>query len=156
MKISIIIHSQSGFTAKVARALDTTLTGKGHEVDTQLLRTSGKVAPRSKDFELKNIPDVKDCDVLVLGGPVWAFGPSPVIMKYIAQLGRLSGKKVFCFVTKGLPFGWTGGTQAIKAMRGELSMSDAELLPGEMLHMSIVRSDRRLQDAVNRMAAAVA
>ena len=155
MKIGIIIHSQSGVTAKVARTLGTTLTDKGYDVDTQLLRTTGKVAPRSTSFELKNVPDVADYDILLLAGPVWAFSASPVIMKYLNQLGRLTGKKVLCFVTKALPFQWTGGSQAIKKMEGALSLSDAEILPGEIIFASTVRNEADLKPVIDRIVAAL-
>jgi hypothetical protein len=33
------------------------------------------------------------------------------------QLPSLNGKKVACFVTKGLPFNWTGGNGAVSTMK---------------------------------------
>ena len=155
MKIGIIIHSQSGTTAKVARTLGTVLSKKGHDVDTTLLRTAGKVAPRSSSFEIRNAPAVDEFDVLILAGPVWAFGISPVIFKFVKQLGRLSGKKVLCFVTKGLPFSWTGGKRAMHALEEELSLSDAAMLPGEIIHAVKVRDEATLRPFIDRMVSTV-
>ncbi len=151
MKIGIVVHSQSGTTANVARKLNDAFTEKGHDVDLKLLRTSGKVAPRSKSFELRSPPAIEHCDLVILGAPVWAFTASPVIMKYIAQLGCLSGKKVFCFVTKGLPFAWTGGSRALKSMEEGLAVSDAGLLPGVMIHTFTTRNESKIAPLVARI-----
>lgn len=151
MNIGIVIHSQSGHTAQIAKYLGNAFTEKGHDVDTSLLRTSGKVTPRSSSFELKSIPDVTDRDCILLGGPVWGFSASPVIIKYINHLGRLTGKKVLCFVTKGLPFLWTGGTQALKKMNLELSLSDATILDGEIIRTPGMPNEQKVRPVIDRM-----
>ena len=151
MKIGIILHSQSGTTAKVARVISSLLTDKGYDVDTHLLRTIGKVSPGSSSFELKNIPETDGYECLILAGPVWAFSASPVIMKYINQLGRLNDKKALCFVTKGLPFQWTGGTRALNTMESELALSGAEILPGAILYAFCIRKDSALRKAVEQI-----
>ncbi|MBN1306706.1 MAG: flavodoxin family protein [Chitinispirillaceae bacterium] len=156
MNIGIVVHSQSGYTAKVARLLGAEFSKKGHDPHTVLLRTTGKVAPGSTSFEIRNAPEVDGYDCIILGAPVWAFRASPVIMKYLGGLGRLSGKKVLCFVTKGLPFLWTGGRQALAAMEGELALSDAAMLPGEIIWAPACRSEAKLQPVIGRMVAACA
>ena len=153
MKIGIVIHSQSGHTAQVAKYLVDAFKGKGHEVDISLLRTSGKVAPRSSSFELKSIPEVADCDCILLGGPVWGFSASPVICKFINTLGRLTGKKVLCFVTKGLPFLWTGGTQALARMNEELALSDATVFEGEIMHTFGMPGEEKVKPVIERIVA---
>ncbi len=154
MKIGIIVHSQSGYTAKVAQYLGSAFRNLGHDTDTILLRTAGKVAPRSTSFEIRNPPEADDYDVIVLGGPVWAFRLSPVIKKYVGMAGRLKGKKVLCFVTKGLPFNWTGGTQALKELNDELALSDATVLPGEIIWAPVNRSEAKLKPVIDRIVAA--
>ena len=151
MKIGIVIHSQSGHTAQVAKFIGSAFTGKGHEVDISLLRTIGKVTPRSSKFELKSVPDISDCGIILPGGPVWGFGASPVILRYINSLGRLSGKKVLCFVTKGLPFPWTGGTQALNKMNEELSLSDATVLEGEIMHTFGMPNEEKVKPVIERI-----
>lgn len=155
MKIGIIIHSQSGATAKVAKELGAALTAQGHDVDTTLLRTVGKVAPRSSSFEIKNAPTLDEFDAVILGGPVWAFAISSVIIKYARQLGKLSGKKVLCFVVKGLPFYWTGGNRALQTLEGEIALSQAVPLPGEIIHAHKVRNEAKLRPFIDRMVAAI-
>ncbi|MBN1577623.1 MAG: flavodoxin family protein [Chitinispirillaceae bacterium] len=154
MKIGIIVHSQSGYTAKVARLLGAGFSKRGDDTETVLLRTVGKVAPRSTSFEIRNAPAVEDYDLIILGAPVWAFSASPVIMKYLGQLGRLTGKKVLCFVTKALPFLWTGGTQALGLMEGELALSGADILPGEIIRAPAYRSEAKLRPVIDRIVAA--
>ena len=154
MNVGIFVHSQSGYTAKVAQLLGAAFKERGDDTDTILLRTAGKVAPRSTSFEIRNPPETDGYDVVILGGPVWAFSASPVIMKYLGQLGRLTGKKVLCFVTKGLPFLWTGGTQALNAMHEKLALSDATLLSGEIIWAPAHRSEAKLQPIIKRIVAA--
>ena len=151
MKIGIIIYSQSGATANVAKKLDAALTAGGHEVDTTLLRTTGKVKPRDTSVEIKNAPSVEPFDAIVVAGPVWAFTISPVILKYVKGLGKLTGKKALCFVTKGLPFAWTGGTTALKTLENELSLSGATICPGELIHTGKARSTTALEPYIARM-----
>jgi NAD(P)H dehydrogenase (quinone) len=153
MNIGIVVHSQSGHTAQIAKYLGSAFTGKGHDVDTSLLRPRGKVTPRSSSFELKSIPDVADRDCILLGGPVWGFSASPVIMKYINHLGRLTGKKVLCFVTKGLPFLRTGGTQALSKMNEMISLSDATVLDGEIIHTPGMPKEQKVRPVIDRMVA---
>lgn len=154
MNVCIIVHSQSGYTAKVAQLLGAAFKKRGDDTDTILLRTSGKVAPGSASFEIRNPPDIDRYDVVVLGGPVWAFAASPVIMKYLRKTGRLTGKKVLCFVTKGLPFLWTGGTQALNSMQKELELSGAAVLPGEIIWAPAHRSEAKLKPFIDRIVAA--
>jgi len=152
MKVAIIIYSQSGTTAQVAKALGAVFTEKGHEVDISLLRTSGNVSSRSGSFELKTVPDVKSYDCIIVGGPVMGFRASPVSMKFLNLIGRLDGKKVLCMVTKGLPFLWTGGRQALRAMEAELSLSQAEQLEGEIIFARDVKNSATLTTIVTAIA----
>jgi len=152
MKTAIVIYSQSGHTAEVAKALGAVFTARGHEVDITLLRTAGNVTSRSGNFELRSVPDIKEYDCIIIGGPVIGFRASPVTMKFLAQTGRLDGKKVLCLVTKGLPFLWTGGTQALRAMEEELALSQAQQLPGEIIFAGNIRNKVRLDGIVTAIA----
>lgn len=156
MNIGIIVHSQSGCTASVARALDAAFTARGDSCSTKLLRTSGNVAPRSKSFEIKSAPPVDEYDTIILGAPVWAFCASPVIMKYISGLENVKGKKVLCFVTKGLPFNWTGGTRAIRQMEGGFELTGATLLPGAIITTTATHIKGKMQRFVDNILAACA
>lgn len=155
MKIGIVIYSQSGITAKVAKTLASALSAKGHDVYTTLLRTIGKVKPGSTDFEIRNAPSPDEFDAIVVAGPVWAFTINSVILKYVRGLGKLSGKKALCFVTKGLPFLWTGGGRALKALEAELSLSDAILQPGVIINRMKTGKDDTLRPYIEQMVDAL-
>lgn len=116
MKIGIIVFSNTGNTYSVANKLMEKLLQKRHSVKLEKLEPKGKVHPGIKNVELKNIPDIKSYDIVIFGGPVWAFSLSPVLKTFMDKLLSLENKKVICFVTKAVPFNWTGGNNAIAQM----------------------------------------
>ena len=148
MNIGIIVHSQSGHTAQMAKAIAAQLTRGGHEVDTILLMTSGMSKPGSRRFTINNAPadeDLAQFDAIFFGGPVWAFKASPVIMRYLGELPKLSGKPAACFVTMGLPWRSLGGTRALFTMNKRLEVADASVMPGEILHYFFGFNKQRLE-----------
>jgi flavodoxin len=154
MNIGIIVHSQSGHTAALAKAIAERFRSAGHEVDITPLMTSGLYKPGSHNFTISNTPEEEDlarCDAALFGGPVWGFKASPVIMEYLRWLTKLNGKKTMSFVTKGLPWKSFGGYQAIRAMDEQLEASGGTVLPGEILHYFFGFNKQRLQEAVERI-----
>jgi flavodoxin len=117
MKIGIIVHSQTEHTYSVAQKLREKLISIGHEADVERVIPVGNVAPGSKDIKFENQPDSQLYDALIFGAPVHAFSLSPAMKAYLEQLPSLQNKKIACFVTKGAPFKWTGGTRAIGQMK---------------------------------------
>jgi NAD(P)H dehydrogenase (quinone) len=117
MKIGIIVHSQTGNTYAVALKVQEKLTAAGHSVDVERLKFTGGDQPGLKSVELENPPDASRYDALVFGAPVHAFSLSKGMDAYLSQIPSLQGKKIACFVTKGLRFNWTGGSQAISKMK---------------------------------------
>ena len=117
MKIGIIIHSQTGHTYSVAQKLKEKLSADGHAVNIEQLRLAGGQQNPGKDSKIENPPDLSGYDKVIFGAPVQAFSLSKVMEAYLTQVSSLSGKTVVCFVTKGLPFGWTGGNRAISQMK---------------------------------------
>ena len=117
MKIGIIVHSQTGNTFGVAQKLQERLQATGHTVHIERLKQLGGEKPGAKKVEIENPPDAGAYDALVFGAPVHAFSLSRVMEAYLTQIPSLQGKKIACFVTKGLVFHWTGGSQAIAKMR---------------------------------------
>ncbi len=117
MKIGIIVFSKTGHTYSVANKLMGKLSEKGHSVKLEKLEPKNEdMHPRAKNVELKNIPDIKGYDVVVLGGPIWAFSLSPALKTYMDALPSLDNKKIICFVTMGFPFAWLGGNNSISQM----------------------------------------
>ena len=70
---------------------------------------------------LKEIPSIKDYDVLIFGAPVRAFSLSPIMKLYLKQLDNLDKKDIYLFVTQQFPKPWLGGNNAIKQMKQVLN-----------------------------------
>src|SRR4030042_4883233 len=116
MKIGIIVFSKTGNTYSVANKLMEKLLQKKHSVKVERLEPKGEVHPGIKNVELKNTPDIKGFDIVILASPVWAFSLSPVLKTYMNMLPSLENKKVICFVTMAFPFAFLGGNNAIAQM----------------------------------------
>jgi menaquinone-dependent protoporphyrinogen IX oxidase len=117
MNIDIIIYSQTGNTHSVALRLKEKLIKAGYLVNLDRLCVIGGYKQGMRDIQFETLPDVEKYDAFVFGSPVHAFSLSQVMTAYLKQIEYLNGNKVALFVTKQLPFNWTGGTQAVKKMR---------------------------------------
>ena len=151
MKIGIFVHSQSGNTARLALAVTHALREKGHEVDVELLRPIGKIHPGIRHVELKNVPEVDGYDMVMLGGPIWAFNASPVVVSLLHQLPSLKGKKAMFFLTSGFPPPLSGWNRAHKKIKTLLEESNATVIEGESLFWGFYCGKKRLDAAVERI-----
>ena len=114
MKSLIVYYSFTGNTEKVAQALKEVLGRKG-QADLVSLKPedeSGNFfiqafrAFRKKKAVLKDAPvDVSGYDLICIGTPVWAFGPSPSVNSYLDGLKNIKGKDALCFITYGSGIG---------------------------------------------------
>ncbi len=116
MKIGIVVYSQTGNTWAVAQALEAKLAAAGHSVTLERITIIGEASPGTP-IQFQTLPDVGPYDALVFGAPVQAFSLITVMRSYLEQIASLRGKQIACFVTKQLPFYWTGGNQALGTMR---------------------------------------
>lgn len=136
MKICIVVHSQSGKTRKFADSLFDQLSSDGHNVNLSQLETTAPIkggSVREKmDIGFNNLPSVQDADVILFGGPVWAFGPSPVIIAAMQQIGNMKGKTILSFCTMGFPFKCMGGNAAIAYMNRVAGTLGAKVLTGSI------------------------
>ena len=156
MKIGIFVHSQSGNTAKVGLALTHALRESGHDVSVELLRTVGKVHPRMRHVEFRTIPDMTDFEVVMFGGPIWAFNASPVLVSLLKQTETLKGKKALCFTTSGFPTAFSGAKRAIAALNGQLEGLGATVLPGTALSWGFYCGKKRLDGVVAKICTTLA
>jgi flavodoxin len=117
VKIGIIIYSQTEHTYSVAQKLQDKLIASGHDANLERIITVEDSMPGAKNIEFKSQPDVDMYDSLIFGAPVHAFSIAPPMKAYMEQIKSLENKRVACFVTKGAPFHWTGGNQAIAKMK---------------------------------------
>ena len=115
MNIGIIVYSQTGNTSLVAQDIKKELTALGHKVKIEKIETIEKESNNS--HQIKRSPDIQKYEALIFGSPVQAFSLAVVMKNYLKQIPVLNNKKVVGFVTKRLPFNWTGGKQAIKQLK---------------------------------------
>lgn len=117
MNISVVVQSNTGFTKRFAGIISKTLKENGHSVDMDLLETDVPVKSGTlrhcREFDIINPQDCSKYDYILIGGPVWAFSASPVIVKGVQTLKGLTGKKVIPFATMFFPFRFMGGRQAL-------------------------------------------
>ncbi|MEN1760386.1 flavodoxin family protein [Anoxynatronum sibiricum] len=116
MKIGIIIYSQTGNTSAVAEKIKIRLIERGHAAEIERIEIEGEMKQGMEDIVFKSVPETDKYDIIVFGSPVQSFSLNPVMKNYLDQLHSLGGKKIACFVTKGLPGRFTGGNQAIRTM----------------------------------------
>ncbi len=117
MKIGIIVHSQTGNTYSVAQTIQEALSRKGYSVNIERISTVNDKETDINKIQFKTLPNLKSYDALVFGAPVHAFNLCPGMSAYMSQIQSLQGKKIACYVTKGLPLTGTGGNQAISKMK---------------------------------------
>jgi hypothetical protein len=157
MKITIIFHSLTGSTLRMAKLIESKLVKSGHFVTLTQLQTNVPVKTGSihqpMSFEITNLPDIADFDAIIAGGPVWGFCPSPVIYKAITGLKNLKGKKLLPFVTMGLPLRCLGGRNSIKHMSKAAAENGATVLQGVIvpkgLHNFELLMEQGAEDCVN-------
>ena len=151
MNIGIIVFSQTGHTHAVALRLQERLSAAGHTANIEQVEISGELGSGVSNYQLKTTPAVGAYDALVFGGPVLGFALSPVMKDYLAQIASLEGKKVACFITKSLPFYWTGGNQAAKTMRELCESKGGEVCGSGIVIWSSARREQMITDVVERL-----
>ncbi|MDD5496484.1 MAG: flavodoxin [Candidatus Omnitrophica bacterium] len=111
MKSLITYYSFSGNTDKAAQILADALKSKG-EVDMQRLKPKTEImkffaqcraAFTNKRAELEGSVnfDASHHDLILIGSPVWAFAPTPVINSFLDKLSGMNGKRAIVFLTYG-------------------------------------------------------
>lgn len=157
MKIAILVHSKSGNTRKFADSLFEILSADGHNVNLTQLETTAPVKQGSvrdkQEISFSNLPDITDAEAVLFGGPVWAFGPSPVIVAAIRQLGNLKGKSTISFATMGFPIKGLGGKAAIRFMDREAGTKGAKVLPGGICSQMCHKLDGDITKETERISA---
>ncbi len=157
MNICMMVHSLTGNTMKLAETLADALTKTGHKVTVIQLQTDvplkyGSIRQKPR-FEITNLPSVAEYDAVCAGGPVWGFGPSPVIFQAIRQLDKPEGKMFLPFTTMGFPFACLGGNNTLKIMGREAAARGAKVLPGivipRMFRNFLKKIDEEIQKSLS-------
>ncbi|MDM7992217.1 MAG: hypothetical protein QUS11_02780 [Candidatus Fermentibacter sp.] len=153
MKIGIAVHSKSGVTLALAEAAAGRLRERGHEAAVLPLEPEGDVQPHQNDVRLKSTPDCQGFDAMLVGGPIWAFGMSPVALAFASGLGDMKGMKALPFVTMGFRWKLLGGSQGISALSRMLATAGATVLPGVIASAWASRSDAEKKAVIERIVA---
>lgn len=133
MKVGILFHSGTGITRRFAGVLAERLKEGGYEVEVIPLEAAGEVKPHQRDVALVRVPDCSSFDAMMIGGPVWAFDMSPVVLSFAGSLKDLAGTRVVPFATMAFPFPFMGGTGAVRRLGALLGKAGATVLPGVIL-----------------------
>ncbi len=153
MKIGIIVHSKTGRTLALAQLIEERLKKQNHAVTLHRLTIDPDIEGPGKPFNIVNAPDITPYDALLIGGPVWAFSASPVIISYIKSLTKLGGKKVIPFATMGFFCAFLGGTRALEQMSKAAQANGATTLPGAVVPTMLRDHERLKQEAADKIAA---
>jgi flavodoxin len=151
MKIGIIVYSQTGNTFSVAEKLQEKLAAMGHTVNVERLKTVG-VETDPKKAKIEKLPDLSVYDALAFGGPVQAFSLSQVMAGYMGQLPSLQGKKIVCFVTKGLPMAMTGGNKAISQLKSACESKGGIVAGTGMVFWKNKDRDNHIKEVVDQLS----
>ncbi len=150
MKTGIIVFSQSNATHHIGMKFKEVLSKAGHSADIEKIIPEGKVQTGAKKIKLKSSPGIAKYDTLIIGSPVWAFSLSAVMTEYLNQISSLKGKKIICFVTKSLPFNWTGGNQAISQMKKICESKDGKITGTMIVNRKNINSESII-DKINEL-----
>ncbi len=152
MNIGIIVFSQTGHTHSVAQRLEKKLVQAGHSASVERVEIYGELGTAAADFQLKACPDVDGYDAIVFGAPVMGFALSPAMKGYLAQIAPLDGKKVACFITKQLPFYWTGGKQAVKTVKELCASKNGAICGSGIVIWSSARREEMISNVVDGLS----
>jgi Flavodoxin len=157
MSRCIIFHSWSGVTRGVARKVRAACGGdlievkpkKAYNLLTVYAQGGYRAMKGKKDpIEPKKI-DVAGYDMIVMGSPVWAWKPTPVINAAIAALKDCEGKKAVIYATCG---GQAGET--IEIMRKALEERGVRVVGDIVFDKKTVRDGKKINELIVMVNAA--
>lgn len=158
MKICIIYHSETGNTRHVAQHLASACSAErlievlDRSEYTRLTRFVSRCANARGEKVTPISPSVIDVtpyDVIVLGSPVWAFKPTPVIHAAIGALTGHAGKTAIGFFTHG---GMPGATEETFTRWCEQRW--LKVAGTATIHMNDIENEKKTQDLVALVRAA--
>jgi flavodoxin len=157
MPTCIIFHSYSGITRGIAEKVGESCGGRLIEVAPRkpynrltVYLAGGRRAMKgeSDPIDPEKI-DVSSCDLLVIGTPVWAGNPTPVINAAVAGLENCGGKKAVLFATCGVQAGKT-----LEVMTRALASRDVAVQAGVVFSRRDIGNENRMQELVAAVKAA--
>lgn len=150
MKIAVVIYSYTGNTFSVGQKIVEFLQKNHHQA--QLIRVSViQDQPSKTDIELGKTESTEPFDQVIFGSPVRAFSLAPAMVRYLEQIESLHGKPVSCFVTKQLPFVWTGGSGALRKMVSLLSEKGALINEKAVINWASKDRENKINDFIRSL-----
>jgi len=149
MNIGIIVHSQTGNTFSVAKRLEKALGKAGHIVKLERLKTVEEYK-QGKPINFEALPDLGEFEAVIFGAWVEGFSLSGPMKEYMKRMESLKGKKVACFVTKALPFNWTGGNRAVSTMKKGFEKKGGKVVGTGIVIWREKRREERITAVVER------
>ncbi len=109
MKTLVVYYSRTGLTKKVATSISKELNADIDQIIDKKDRAgakgymiAGKDALREALTQISYERNPKDYDLIIIGGPVWAWNISPAVRTYLDNnIDALKIKKVAFFATQG-------------------------------------------------------
>ncbi len=151
MNIGIFYYSATGTTEQFAHTIADALIKEKNHVELVKIETNVKVTEPHQQFEILNHADCSKYDIILFGGPVWAFSACPVVICYIERSKGLSNKKIMPFATMGFPFRFLGGNRALKQMGKVIKRMNGNLLHG----VTVQKLFHNLEEAMRKSATKV-
>ena len=132
MKILVAYYSRTGLSKKIATLISTKLKADLDEIIDKKDRAgatgymiAGKDALSKSLTEIEHKLNPKEYDLIIIGGPVWAWTMCPAIRTYIDQnKDAIKIKKVAFFATQGS----SGAEKKFEAMKNMLDMNVEQTL----------------------------
>jgi flavodoxin len=126
MKTLIVYYSRTGLTKKIATLISTKIKADLDEIIDKKDRSgatgymiAGKDAMQKQLTKISYEKDPKEYDLVLIGGPVWAWTMTPAVRTYLDKnVDALKIKKVAFFATQSSD----GAEKKFKAMEQMLDM----------------------------------
>ena len=83
MRVCIVYDSRRGSTERVARAMENALRERGFD---------------ARAWSVKENPDVDDCDLIILGAPIYYERPLTEIRRFVESKNGFKGKRIAVFI----------------------------------------------------------
>lgn len=132
MNIGLVVYSKTGHTYEVATKLNEMFVELGHNTTIERLVPKDYNEYNINKIELNETSDLSSYDLIVFASPVNAFRLAVCMKKYMMSVPPIKVPTI-CFVTKALPFKWTGGNSAIKTMKSHINSSGGNVLKSDII-----------------------
>ena len=153
MRALVAFYSQSGNTGLFAKIIADTFRAADIECDIELLKPNEKASPGKSALTFRNEPiDLSRYDLLLLGGPIWAFTMCPPTLAWLLQQKPFKhAPKAAAFTTQGLFFKSWGGTQGLHAVNTLMGEQGASIVEGEIVSCLFTTPRRSMTTAALRL-----